>query len=126
MTLATLSTLCSRYLFPLSIILIKYSSKGAHTWFAMGDNRCICHRLTSVIGDGEKVNDVVFCGAVSEIPEGNVVFFPGDVQVKYLVIFSKHFYHLFSMCIIYVRHIILHKYNFHYKEVGYYCFQIVF
>ena len=85
MTSTALGTLCSRYLFPLSIILIKYSSKSAQTWFTMGDNRCICQRLTSVIGDGEKLNDVVFCGAVSEVPEGNVVFFPGDVQVKYLV-----------------------------------------
>lgn len=80
MTFPHLGTLCSRYLLPLSVILTKYSSKGAHTWFSMGDNKCTCQRLTTVIGDGDKINDVVFCGAVSDVPEGNVVFFGGDVQ----------------------------------------------
>ena len=82
MTFAGLFTLCSRYLFSLSFILIKSSSRGAHTWFSMGDNKCTCQRLTAAIGDGDKVNDVIFCGSVSEVPEGNVVFFGGDVQVR--------------------------------------------
>ena len=48
----------------------------------MGDNTCTCNRLTAVVGDGNKVNDVVFCGDVSEVPEANVLFFGGDVQVR--------------------------------------------
>ena len=72
-------------------MLVTFTSKAAHTWcarsqFGMGDNKCTCWRLTAVVGDveGNKVNDVVFCGDVSEVPEANVLFFGGDVQVRNL------------------------------------------
>ena len=70
-------------------MLVTFTSRAAHTWFArsqfgMGDNKCTCRRLTAVVGDGSKVNDVVFCGDVSEVPEANVLFFGGDVQVRNL------------------------------------------
>jgi hypothetical protein len=46
----------------------------------LGNGKVVCRRLREVQGDGEKVNDVIFCG-VSAPAESNVVFFGGDVQV---------------------------------------------
>ncbi|XP_064647928.1 mitochondrial protein C2orf69-like [Lineus longissimus] len=44
-----------------------------------GKDKAVCRRLIGIVGDGEKVNDVIFCG-LSSAAESNVVFFGGDVQ----------------------------------------------
>ncbi len=39
-------------------------------------------RLEGVQGEGQKKNDLIFCGR-AEAPKENIVFFGGDIQVAF-------------------------------------------
>ena len=41
-----------------------------------------CQRLLSVVGDGGKTNDMVYCKRNEGMASGNVIYFGGDVQVR--------------------------------------------